>query len=324
MDNNLLWFYETMLKIRFFEEKVKEIFAKGLIPGLAHLYIGEEAVATGACGAIEKEDYITSTHRGHGHCIAKGGDLNKMMAEIMAKATGYCKGKGGSMHIADTELGILGANGVVGGGIPIATGAGLSSKIKNDNRVTLCFLGDGATNQGSFHESINFASVQNLPVIYIVENNQYGISVAQSRHQNIQDISVRAESYGIDGITIDGNQVTEVFQTISDYAQRARDGKGPFLVECKTYRWRGHHEGDPNQGTLYRDKEEIEDWKQKCPIRRMETYLRENKGYTEEQLNQIRDQVTQQIEGAVKFAEESPEPEFNVALEDVYCNGGEV
>lgn len=324
MNNDLkLWLHETMLKIRLFEEKIVDIYARGMMPGLAHLYIGEEAVAAGACAAIEKDDYITSTHRGHGHCIAKGGDLNKMMAELMGKKTGYCRGKGGSMHIADTDIGILGANGVVGGGIPLATGAGLSSKLRGSGQVVLCFMGDGATNQGSFHESINFASVQKLPVIYIVENNTYGISVSQKRHQNITDISVRSAAYGIEGLTIDGNDVLEVYDTVRKLVKKAREGDGPVILECKTYRWRGHHEGDPDQGTRYRSREEIEQWKKKCPINRFEKHLVEQEELKKEDLDKKREMVAGQIEQAVEYARKSPEPEFEAALEDVYAEGGE-
>jgi pyruvate dehydrogenase E1 component alpha subunit len=316
------WFYETMLKIRLFEEKIIDVYARGLMPGLAHLYIGEEAVATGACATLEPSDYITSTHRGHGHCIAKGGDLNKMMAELFGKKTGYCRGKGGSMHIADTSIGILGANGVVGGGIPIATGAALSSKLRKSNQVTICFFGDAASNQGSFHESINFASVHKLPVIYVVENNQFGISVHQSRHQNIQDIADRAVAYGIEGKVIDGNDVLAVKDAVGQAVAKARSGEGPSIIECKTYRWRGHHEGDPNQGARYRDPKEIDDWKKKCPIARFEKYLKSEHGYTDETFKATRAKIQQLIEDAVEFARSSPEPDLEVALQDVYYEGG--
>lgn len=313
-----LWFYETMVKIRLFEEKVAEIFAHGLMPGLAHLYIGEEAIATGACGALQEGDYITSTHRGHGHCIAKGGDLQLMMAELTGKENGYCKGKGGSMHIADFSLGILGANGIVGGGIPIATGAGLSIKLRKSNQVALCFLGDGASNQGSFHESLNLASLLKLPVIYIVENNQYGISVHQSRHQAIEDISTRAIAYNMDGEVVDGNDVYGVHAAVSSAVTKARKGLGPSLVECKSYRWRGHHEGDPNQGSRYRDVESILEWKKKCPILRLEMSLLEEGLLTDKEIDRIKEEIKKEVEEAALYAKNSKEPELSAAFEDVY------
>ena len=205
----LIDMFKTMLSIRCFEEAIYDVYSRGLMPGLAHLYIGEEAIAAGVCENLQKEDLITSTHRGHGHLIAKGGDLKKMMAEVMGKETGYCKGKGGSMHIADPEIGIIGANGIVAGSIPIATGLGLASKVKNDGRVTVCFFGEGASNQGAFHEGINMGSLWNLPIVYICENNLYGISVHQSRAQKIKDVAIRAESYGIPGEIVDGNYKTK-------------------------------------------------------------------------------------------------------------------
>lgn len=311
--------YKTMVKIRLFEEKVVEVYAKGLMPGLAHLYIGEEAVAAGACAATAPDDYITSTHRGHGHCIAKGGDLKKMMAEIFGKATGYCKGKGGSMHIADPDIGILGANGVVGGGIPVATGAGLSIKMRKTRQVVLCFFGDGASNQGSFHESLNLASVWKLPVIYICENNQYGISVSQKRHQAITDVADRAAAYAMPGVVVDGNDVLAVYSTVSEAVARAREGEGPSLLECKTYRWRGHHEGDPKQGITYRPWEEVEEWMRRCPIRRLEEAMIRQGLITPEQCEAVKAEVAREVEEAVEFAAQSPYPAVEEALSDVYA-----
>ena len=244
----LLDFYHTMVKIRLFEERIVDLYARGMVPGLAHLYIGEEAIAVGACAAIRPNDYITSTHRGHGHVIAKGADLKPMMAELFGKKTGYCKGKGGSMHIADIKIGILGANGIAGGGMPIAVGAGLSAKLRKTDQVTACFFGDGSSNNGTFHESLNFASVHKLPVVFICENNLYGISVSQAKHQAIKDIAVRAIAYDMPSAVVDGNDVVEVHQAVSKAVGRARAGEGPSLVECKTYRWRGHHEGESESG----------------------------------------------------------------------------
>ena len=222
--------FEKMVTIRLFEEKIVDLYARGLVPGLAHLYVGEEAVATGVCANLRKEDYITSTHRGHGHVIAKGAELKFMMAELFGKKTGYCKGKGGSMHIADVDLGILGANGIAGGGIPIAVGAALSAKLRKTDQVTACFFGDGSSNNGTFHEGLNFASVHRLPVVFICENNLYGISTSQVRHQAIQDISIRAIAYNIPGITVDGNDVLAVYEASGTAIQRARAGEGPTLV----------------------------------------------------------------------------------------------
>jgi len=314
----MLEMYLRMTKIRFFEEKIVEDYAKGLVPGLAHLYIGQEAVAVGVCSALEPFDYITSTHRGHGHCIAKGGELDKMMAELFGRKTGYCKGKGGSMHIAELDLGILGANGVVGGGIPIAVGAGLSSQLRKSGQVAVAFLGDGASNQGSFHEAMNMASNWKLPVVFVCENNLYGISVCQSTHQNIVDISVRAQGYDMPGETHFGNDVLEVNKVSKKAIQRARKGDGPTLLEFKTYRWRGHHEGDPNQGCTYRERGEIEEWKKKCPLKNLEEQMLD-KGVKQEEIDQIQAEIRQEVEDAVEFAVNSPFPEVEEAKEDIYA-----
>lgn len=307
-----------MVTIRKFEEKICNDYAKGLIPGLAHLYIGEEAVAVGVCSALNDEDYITSTHRGHGHCVAKGGDIPQMMAEIYGRTSGYCKGKGGSMHIADLNLGILGANGIVGAGIPIAVGAALSAKLRRTDQVAVSFFGDGATNQGAFHEGLNLASIWDLPVVFVCENNLYGLGTIQSRHQNIEDISIRATSYGIEGLTIDGNDVDEVYDAAVKAVEKARKGQGPTLLECKTYRWRGHHEGDPNQGAKYRTKEEIETWQNKCPILNLEKKLL-NEGADNSLLEKIQDEVQSEIDSAVDFSMTCTMPTLEEVLEDVYC-----
>jgi pyruvate dehydrogenase E1 component alpha subunit len=311
----LLWMYTNMLKIRRFEEKVGELFAAGKIPGFVHLYIGEEAVATGVCAHLRKDDYITSTHRGHGHLISKGGDLKLMMAELFGKRTGYCKGKGGSMHIADVDLGILGANGIVGGGPPIATGAALAAKYKGTDQVAVCFLGDGASNQGTFHEGVNMASIWKLPVIFVVENNMYGISLSQTRSMRVQDIADRAAAYDIPGFVVDGNDVIAVYEAAGEAIQRARAGEGPALIECKTYRYRGHFEGDP---MIYRTREEEEMWKAKDPIPRFEAKLKEMGVLTEAQAREINERIIAQVEEAVRFAEESPWPAPEEVLEDVY------
>ena len=308
----------TMITIRLFEEKIVDMYARGLVPGLAHLYVGEEAVATGVCANLRKEDYITSTHRGHGHVIAKGAELKFMMAELFGKKTGYCKGKGGSMHIADVDIGILGANGIAGGGLPLAVGAGLSSKLRQTDQVTACFFGDGSSNNGTFHESLNFAAVHRLPVVFVCENNTYGISVSQRQHQTIKDVSVRAAAYNIPGVTIDGNDVMAVYETAGKAIQRARAGEGPTLMECKTYRWRGHHEGDPNQGRRYRTMEEVKAWMEKCPIKRFEARLIEEKVLTKAKTKKIWEEVQKEIDDSVEYANQSSFPEPQDLYEDVY------
>jgi len=312
--------YKKMVTIRLFEEKVQDLYGRGLVPGLVHLYIGEEAVAAGVCANLRKDDYITSTHRGHGHVIAKGAELKFMMAELFGKKTGYCKGKGGSMHIADIDIGILGANGIAGGGIPLAVGAALSIKMRKTNQVTLCFFGDGASNNGTFHEGLNFASVHRLPVVFICENNLYGISVSQKQHQAIQDISIRAVAYNMSGITIDGNDVLTVYETSGKAIQQARAGEGPTLVECKTYRWRGHHEGDPNRGRRYRTMEEVQEWVNKCPIKRFEEKLVEEKVLSKTKIKNIWEEVEKKIGEAVEFANQSPFPDPQDIFEDVYVS----
>ena len=260
--NFLAGLYASMYKIRRFEQEAVKLFHNKELPGWLHSYIGEEAVAVGVCASLNRDDYITSTHRGHGHCIAKGADLKRMMAELYGKETGYCKGKGGSMHIADFSIGILGANGIVGGGIPIATGTALASQYLEDGRVTVCFFGDGASNQGGFHESLNLASLWKLPVVYVCENNLYAETTPQADHQPIRDIADRAKSYNMPGVIVDGNDVFAVYEKANKAVERARAGRGPTLIECKTYRYRGHWEGDPE---VYRTKEEVKEWKKRSP-----------------------------------------------------------
>lgn len=317
----LLKILTTMLKIRYFEERVVDLYARGLVPGLAHLYIGEEAIASGVCAGLRDDDYITSTHRGHGHVIAKGADLKLMMAELFGKKTGYCKGKGGSMHIADMEIGILGANGIAGGGIPIAVGAGMSVKWRGTDQVTVCFFGDDASNNGTFHESLNLASLYKLPVIFVCENNLYGISVGQEKQRLLRDIALRAANYDMPGVVVDGNDVFEVHNATIKAVKRARAGEGPSLIECKTYRWRGHHEGDPNQGRRYRTTEEIESWKAKDPIERMAANLITEKVVTKKKLDALKKQATEEIEEAVTYANESEFPALEEMYEDVYVQG---
>ncbi len=315
-DNTLLHMYRQMLTIRRFEEKVAEFLSKGMIHGTGHLYIGEEAVAVGACSAINPDDYITSTHRGHGHCIAKGADLKKMMAELLGKETGYCLGKGGSMHIADVETGNLGANGVVGGSIGIACGAGVTIKMKNLKKVVVCFFGDGALNQGIFHESANLASVWKLPVIFLCENNQYAMSTSNKLSFNIDDLSKRADSYGIPGVTFDGNDVLLVYQQVKKAAQFAREGGGPTLLVAETYRWKGHSRSDAER---YRTKEEVASWRKRCPITRFKRFLKENKVASDEEFARIEKEVERSIEEAVEFAQKSPFPPCSSLEKHVYA-----
>ncbi len=309
--------YMTLLKIRKFETRAMDRFAEGKIPGFVHLYIGEEAVATGACANLRQDDYITSTHRGHGHIIAKGGELNFMMAELFGKETGYCKGKGGSMHIADATKGILGANGIVGAGHNIAVGSGLAIQYKGTDQVCVCFFGDASTNQSTFHEALNLASIWKLPVIFVCENNGYGISLSQARHQAVTDVSVRATAYNIPGITVDGNDVFAVYEAVDEAVARARKGQGPTLIECKTYRWRGHFEGDP---TVYRPDGELDAWIKKDPIPRVEKYLKDNNIMSDEEMKQMGADVDKMIDEANEFADKSNLPTLESALEDVYSD----
>lgn len=308
--------YKTMWDIRFFEEKVDEFFAKGMIHGTTHLCVGQEASAVGSCAVLQEEDKITSTHRGHGHCIAKGAEVDRMMAELFGRTTGYCKGKGGSMHIADVDKGNLGANGIVGGGIPLAVGSALTSYMKKLNYVTVCYFGDGATNEGSFHEALNLAAVWNLPVVFICENNQYGMSGPVKDMVKIENISERAKSYGFPGVTIDGNDMIEVMNATNEAVNRARNGNGPTLIEMKTYRWKGHSKSDAR---LYRTREEENEWKEKDPIKRFKDVLIEANVFSEEDAEAIKQAAKQDIENSVTFAQNSPMPTEDDLLTDVYA-----
>jgi len=308
-----------MLEIRYFEEKIVDQYARGNVPGLAHLYIGEEAVAVGACTCLKETDLITSTHRGHGHCIAKGADMKPMMAELFGKRTGYCKGKGGSMHIASLSLGMLGAMGIVGSGGPIANGAALAAKMRKSGQVVLCFFGDGASNTGAFHESANFAALHKLPVVFICENNLYGISVCMTRHTALKNIADRAAGYNMPGVVADGMDVLAVYKTVGKAVEAARDGKGPTLVECKTYRFRGHFEGDPNLGARYRKAEEVEEWKTRCPIKRLKEYLLEKKIAKRGEIDHLEKDARERVEDAMAYANASPFPEGRETLEDLFA-----
>lgn len=300
--DTLVRMYKKMYEIRSFEKELYRLFLAGSMPGTVHQYTGQEAVAVGVCENLRKNDYLVSTHRGHGHYIAKGGSLNKMMAEMFAKKTGCCKGMGGSMHLTDISVGILGSTAIVGSGIPIATGAALSSKLRGTGQITVCFFGDGAANTGAFHEGINLASVWRLPVIFICENNLYGFSTPFRRTSLIENIADRASSYGIPGIVVDGNDVLAVYKVAKEAIGKTRE-EGPTLIECKTYRYRGHSRFEPAK---YRPKKEIEEWQKKDPILRFKSRLT-NLGIPENKIESIEKKVQATIKDSVEFAKRSPD-----------------
>ncbi len=308
----------SMQTIRRFEERASDDYQAGAIYGVVHCYIGEEAVAVGVCAALNRDDQIISTHRGHGHCLAKGADLNRMMAELYGRQTGYCKGKGGSMHIADFSIGMLGANGIVAGGIPIVTGAGLAAQLEGKGRVAVSFFGDGASNAGPFHESINIAATWKLPMLYVCENNLYSAGTIAADTLALSDVAARAAGYGIPGVVIDGNDVMAVYEAAEAAVNRARAGQGPTLIECKTYRWRGHTERPGQEDP--RPKEEIEEWRQRDPINRFATNLIDQGLLTEEAWQKMDVEILAAIEDAVKFSEESPFPDPEAAVEDIFAD----
>lgn len=312
----LMEFLKKMITIRLFEIEVEKNFIKGNLYGTAHLAIGQEAIAVGSILALDKNDLITSTHRGHGHCIAKGADIKLMMAELFGKETGYCKGRGGSMHIADLESGNLGANGIVAGGIGIATGAALAAKKLKTGQVVLCFFGEGAVNEGIFHESINMASIWNLPVLYICENNQYGMGLNIKKAMKNKNVSERAKAYKVKSLTIDGNDVVEVFENVSSIIHNIRKGSGPVFLECVTYRLRGHSIRDAQK---YRSREEVKEREKSCPIKRYKDYLLKNNVISKEKINELEQEVQNEINDAVEFAIKSPLPDINKVEEDVYA-----
>ncbi len=319
--DKMLEMYRSMQRIRQFETKTRDLALANELPGFVHVSIGEEASATGVCAALRKTDYITSTHRGHGHLLAKGGQLNRMMAELYGKRTGYCKGKGGSMHIVDYSLGILGANGIVGGGLPIATGSALAAVVRGKDDVTACFFGDGASNEGTFHESLNLAAVWKLPVVFVCENNGYGEFTPMQTVTSVRDIAQRAHGYNIPGHIVDGNDVMEVFRFASEAVARARAGEGPTLLECKTYRWEGHVVGEAaflGEGA-YRPTAEVEEWKLKCPIIRYQQFLLSGGKIAKAELDRIDSETTAELEDAIKFARESEFPDVSEVTDDVYA-----
>jgi len=315
--DELLRMYELMRLIREFEERLHMDFAAGKIPGFVHLYAGEEAVAVGVCANLRDDDYITSTHRGHGHCIAKGVDVKAMMAEIHGKATGACKGKGGSMHIADMDKGMLGANGIVGGGPPLACGAGLTAKVKGTNQVTACFFGDGASNQGTTAESLNLAGIWKLPVIFVCENNRYAETTASEYSVSGRDIAARARGFGMPSLAVDGQDIFAIYEATREAVARARRGEGPSFIEAQTYRYYGHFEGDT---ILYRAKEEVEFYRSRDCLQRFRKTVVEQGLLSEADLDAVDRRVKDAIEEAVRFAQESPLPATDQTVTDVYVS----
>jgi pyruvate dehydrogenase E1 component alpha subunit len=318
--NKLLDLYTRILRIRRFEEQVGTLFAQGQLPGFVHLYIGEEAVGAGICALLRDDDYIVSTHRGHGHVLAKGGDMQRMMAELFGKRTGYCKGKGGSMHIADFSIGMLGACGIVGGGIPIAVGAGLSAKTRGTDQVAVSFFGDGASNEGSFHESLNLASALTLPVLFVCENNQYGEFTPSIKAMNIRDIALRAQSYGIPGVIVDGTDALAVYDVAQEAVARARRGEGPTLIEAKTHRRGGHAEGEEAflGGQQYRLADELAAARRNDPLLKLHTFIAESGLIPLETLETLDHEITQAVTEAVAFARASEAPDEAILYEDTW------
>ncbi len=310
--------YEQMLKIRLFEEHVNQLYTSARMPGLAHLYIGEEAIAVGVCGALRRDDYITSTHRGHGHCLAKGASVDRMFAELLGKEAGYCRGKGGSMHIADQDTGNLGANAIVGGGAGIATGAAMSSKMRGSDQVAVCFFGDGALGQGVLYELMNMAALWKLPVIYVCENNQYN-EYTHNRETTAGDMSARAQAFGVLSESIDGQDVRLVYETTRRLVERARRGEGPAFLLCDTYRYMGHHVGDIQRG-YYRTKEEEERWKaERDPLKMLRDWLLAQGMASSATFEQMEQRVLAEIEAGQQFALDAPYPDASEVDQDVYA-----
>jgi pyruvate dehydrogenase E1 component alpha subunit len=308
---------QTMIRIRAFEERVRDLFAAGRLPGFVHLSIGQEGVAAGACAALRPDDYVLSTHRGHGHMVAKGADTARMMAELYAKRTGSCKGKGGSMHIADASVGVLGANGVVAGGLTIAAGVGLSIKQRRTGQVCLCFFGDGAANRGPFHEALNLAVIWTLPVVFMCENNGWASSTPHRYACAVPDVAVRAAGYGLRGVVVDGMDALEVYGAVREAVERARAGGGPAFIEAKVVRWQGHYEGDP-QG--YRDRAEIADGKERDPIERLGTKLAAEGMLGADHFAAMHRAAQAEMDRAVAFGETSPLPAPEEVLEDLFAS----
>jgi pyruvate dehydrogenase E1 component alpha subunit len=313
----LLWMYERMRLIRTFEDRVADLFTQGKLPGFVHLYAGEEAIAVGVMAHLKDRDRITSTHRGHGHCIAKGVEIKEMMAELYGKATGLCKGRGSSMHIADVKKGMLGANGIVGAGGPLACGSALTSKVLGTDEVTICFFGDGAAEQGTMHESMNLAAIWKLPLVFVCENNMYAVTTPASYHCAVGEICARATAYDIPGVAIDGTDVLAVYETAEEAVLRARRGDGPSLIEARAFRYYGHFMGEPQ---TYKTKEEIQGYKARDPIQKFKSKLLERSLASESELAKIDNWAEKAVEEAVRFAEASPLPAPEECLTDVYVS----
>jgi len=315
-DSNREELLRKMLLSRAFDEKVNDLYAEGKVHGTAHFYVGQESVAVGAISALKEGDVITSTHRGHGHAIAFGLDVDRMAAELLGQATGYCHGKGGSMHIADVGAGMLGANGIVGGSMGIACGAAWAFKRRGQDHVALCFFGEGAANEGIFHEALNLAAIWKLPVVFLCENNQYGMSMSVTKATAVENISDRAVAYGMPGKTVDGMELDEVHGAASEAIERARSGEGPSLLEAVTYRYLGHSKSDAN---LYRTREEISSWRKQDPIQRFAVKLEEEGLLKEDEWRELEKEIEERIEEAFEKAQREPDPEPESALEDVYA-----
>jgi pyruvate dehydrogenase E1 component alpha subunit len=309
--------YRTIYTIRIFETECIKLYRQGLIIGYFHPYLGEEAVATGVCAALRKDDFIVSTHRGHGHCIARGGDLKKMVAEVLGREAGYCRGRGGSMHIADIDTGNIGANGIVGGGIPIGVGAGLGIRVRGTDQVAVIFFSDGACNNGVFAESLNLAAIWDLPVIFVLENNQYAVSSPIEEMSRVPDLHKRAEGYGVETSMIDGNDVLTVFEETQKAIRTCCDGKGPVLIEAKTYRHGGHHVNDPG---LYMPKDKLEYYKTHDPVTITGEHLMNNSDCTEQDITEIENDAEQEMSEAVEFAKGCPQPSVDSFIEEVMNN----
>jgi len=312
--------HRRMMRIRLFEEAAGRLFENSEMPGFIHLYVGEEAVAAGVCAALRPDDQVGSTHRGHGHLVAKGGDFKKMMAELMGKATGYCNGKGGSMHICDLELNMLGANGIVGAGAPIAVGAAFANKYRGNDTVAIVFFGDGATNIGAFHEAANMAAALKLPAVFVCENNEYGEYTPRSKTMAIDDVVDRAAGYGMPGVMVDGMDAVAVYEAATQAVARARAGHGPSFIEAKTYRYYNHH-GVQIMGFKYRTDEEVDMWKARDCIDNIEARMEAGGVMTRAELDAVRDEIQAQVDEAVKFGQDSPYPEVDALLDDVYTVG---
>jgi TPP-dependent pyruvate/acetoin dehydrogenase alpha subunit len=310
--------HSTMVRIREFESRVQALFLAGHLPGFVHTYLGQEAIASAVCATLRSDDYITSTHRGHGHAIAKGMSTDVLMAELYGKRTGANRGRGGSMHVADFSLGMLGANGIVGGGFGIATGAALSVQLRRSDQIAVCFFGDGATNKGTFHEALNFAGVRRLPVVFVCENNQYAQFTSITRTSSIGDLAVRSGSYGFDGVSVDGNDAGAMFAAASAAVASARAGRGPTLLNCVTYRHGGHYVGDAE---VYRDAAEVDAWKRADPIERLEAAIVDAGWISVQSIATVRNAATAEVDAAVAFAEASPYPDAAEAIDFVYTDG---